>query len=151
MELPLQWLFLPSAPEVGRRKTRRVTLPFSPQEGCTHDHLNPQMTLGALPAQPWHRPYAGLDLSPMSPLAPLLGSILLPTRGLASLDHHDLEEGPSCLCQLSSSGCHGTLVLLQAKAKQPESTWQAAAPVALLPLRAPGSFWRPWRQGLPWR
>lgn len=63
-------------------------------------------------------------LSPGPPLAPLDSRAA--HQGPATLDHHDLEGGASGRCQLSSSGCHGTLVLLQAKAKPPESTWQAA-------------------------
>lgn len=67
--------------------------------------------LGAYPAQPWHYPYAGTPFPMSSTGTPRLSPAT--HDGPNTLGHCDLEGG----CQLSSSGCHGTLLLLQAKAK----------------------------------
>lgn len=84
---------------------------------------------------------------PCPPLAPFLDVILLPVRGLATLDHHDLEQGPSCQLQLSSSGCHGTLVLLQ-KPNRQSPPGRHLLLLRLLPPRVPGAFWGPWERSL---
>lgn len=72
-------------------------------------------------------------------LTALLGVILLPARGLATLGHQDLEQGPSFQRQLDCRGCHGSRVLLQAQAKRGSPGRQPLLLQVLFP-RAPGTF-----------
>lgn len=76
--------------------------------------------MGAYPAQPWHHPYVQTSFPMSSTGIPRLSPATY--DGPNTLGHCDLEGGFSCLCQLSSTGCHGTLVLLQAKAKTAKSS-----------------------------